>query len=103
MSEVLVGVIVVGALTALGMAVSRLLRGPSQADRVVALDVVFSSSIALAARAAVGSSAPLYLDVGIGLSIIGFVSTVLWAQLLDEATRGEERAPREPPSHGDTP
>ncbi|NLE85930.1 MAG: cation:proton antiporter [Myxococcales bacterium] len=103
MSEVLVGVIVVGALTALGMAVSRLLRGPSQADRVVALDVVFSSSIALAAGAAVGSGAPLYLDVGIGLSIIGFVSTVLWARLLDEATRGEERAPREPPSHGDTP
>lgn len=97
MSEVLVVVIVVGALTALAMAVSRVLRGPSQPDRVVALDVVFSSSIALAAAAAVGSARALYLDVGIGLSIIGFVSTVLWARLLDKSPVVEERASVDPP------
>jgi multicomponent Na+:H+ antiporter subunit F len=81
----LVVVLVSGALVAMGLGVVRLWRGPTQADRIVALDVVFSSSIALSAAAAVSSSRPLFLDVGIGLSIIGFVATVLWARLIDKS------------------
>src|SRR5690606_9499801 len=86
----LVLVIAGGALLALTLAVVRLLRGPTQADRIVALDVVFSSSIALSAGAAIASSTPLYLDVGIGLSIVGFVATILWARLIDKSPASVE-------------
>ena len=47
-----VALLVLSALAAAGLAFARLLRGPTHADRVVALDVVFSASVALAAAAA---------------------------------------------------
>jgi multicomponent Na+:H+ antiporter subunit F len=79
--------IVVSALIAFACAVARLLRGPTQADRIVALDVMFSSSIALSAAAALAQGAALFLDIGIGLSVTGFVATVLWARLIDASPR----------------
>lgn len=85
---VLVVLIVSGALLALFMALLRLLLGPSHADRVVALDVVFSSSLALAAAAALASGRVLFLDIAIGLAMVGFVATIVWARLID-ASSGE--------------
>ena len=57
----------------------------TQADRIVALDVVFSCSVALCAAAALGSDRELFLDVAIGLSVVGFVATILWARLIDQS------------------
>jgi multicomponent Na+:H+ antiporter subunit F len=84
----LIGLLVVGALGAILLAIVRLLRGPSQADRIIALDVVFSASIALSAAAALASGRALYLDVGIGLAVVGYVATIVWARLIDESPRG---------------
>lgn len=81
----LVFLIVAGALLALFLALLRLLLGPTQADRVVALDVVFSANLALAAAAALGSERVLYLDIAIGLSMVGFVATIVWARFIDAA------------------
>jgi multicomponent Na+:H+ antiporter subunit F len=84
----LVILIVLASLVAVALAVARLLLGPSQADRIIALDVVFSASIALAVAAALASGRTLYLDIAIGLSIIGFVATMVWARLIDKTTEG---------------
>jgi multicomponent Na+:H+ antiporter subunit F len=84
----LVILIVLASLAAVTLAVVRLLLGPSQADRIIALDVVFSASIALAVAAALASGRTLYLDIAIGLSIIGFVATMVWARLIDKTTKG---------------
>lgn len=87
MTAILVGLLVVGAFGAIALAVVRLLRGPTQADRVIALDVIFSASIALAAAAALATGRALFLDVGIGLAIVGFVATIVWARLIDKSPR----------------
>jgi multicomponent Na+:H+ antiporter subunit F len=87
MTAALVLVIVAGALAAIALAVVRMLRGPSQADRIIALDVVFSASIALAAAAALATGRALFLDIGIGLAIVGFVATIVWARLIDKSPR----------------
>jgi multicomponent Na+:H+ antiporter subunit F len=84
--------VVGGALFSIGLALVRLLRGPTQADRIVALDVIFSSSIALAAAAALETEEPLFLDVGIGLSVVGFVATISWARLIDRSPRTVRRS-----------
>jgi multicomponent Na+:H+ antiporter subunit F len=84
----LVILIVLASLVAVALAVARLLLGPSQADRIIALDVVFSASIALTVAAALASERTLYLDIAIGLSIIGFVATMVWARLIDKTTKG---------------
>ncbi|MDH4067082.1 MAG: monovalent cation/H+ antiporter complex subunit F [Acidobacteriota bacterium] len=83
-------VIVAAAFIALALAVARLWRGPTQADRVVALDVAFAAVIALAAAAALASGQPLFLDVGIGLAMVGFVGTIAWARIIDRLARRED-------------
>lgn len=87
MKTLLVTLLVAGALVSIALAVARILSGPSQADRIIALDVVFSASIALAAAAALATGRALFLDVGIGLAIVGFVATIVWARLIDKSPR----------------
>jgi len=82
-TDALVFVLVAGALVSIGLAFGRLVRGPSQGDRIVALDVVFSSNIALTAAAALATSRALFLDIGLGLAMVGFVATIVWARLID--------------------
>lgn len=85
-----VTLIVSGALLSLALAIIRLLRGPTQADRVVALEVVFSVNLALAAAAALGSGRVLFLDVAIGVTVVGFVATIVWARLIDASHEDNE-------------
>jgi len=82
-------VLATAALIAVGLAFVRLLRGPTQADRVVALDVIFAASVALAAAAALGTGRALFLDVAIGMAMVGFVATISWARLIDLRSRGD--------------
>ena len=70
--------VVPAALIAVALAFVRLLRGPSQADRVVAIALVFASSTGYA----------LLLDVGIGLALAGFVATIAWARLIERQPPG---------------
>jgi multicomponent Na+:H+ antiporter subunit F len=81
-------VLVGGALVAMALAIVRLLRGPTHADRIIALDVVFSASIALAVAASLGTGRTVFLDVAIGLGLVGFVATIVWARLIDAAPAG---------------
>jgi multicomponent Na+:H+ antiporter subunit F len=76
-------ILVSGALIALALGLARLLLGPTQADRVVALDVVFSANVALAGAAALESGRTVFLDVAIGLAVVGFVATIVWSRLVD--------------------
>lgn len=77
--------LVVCALAAMALALFRLARGPSYADRVVALDVLFAGGVALAIAAALASGHTAFLDVGIGLALVGFVATIGWARLIERA------------------
>lgn len=70
---------------AIVLAVWRILSGPSAADRVVALDIVFSASLALVAAMALATGRVLFLDVAIGLALVGFVATVVWARVVERA------------------
>ena len=74
-------IIVLCALAAIALALFRLAHGPSYADRVVALDVVFAGGVALALI----SGHTGFLDVAIGLALVGFVATIGWARLIERA------------------
>jgi multicomponent Na+:H+ antiporter subunit F len=85
-------VLLLTAAAALG--ILRFLRGPGDTDRVVALDILFAAAIGLCVAAALASGRVLFLDVAIGLSLVGFVATVAWARMIDrrgrDAQRGED-------------
>ena len=54
----------------------RLLRGPSAADRVVALDTMYVNALALLVLLGVWRGSPLYFEAGLVIAMLGFVGTV---------------------------
>ncbi|MBK7565275.1 MAG: hypothetical protein IPI21_13905 [Propionivibrio sp.] len=81
----MITLLVVCVLLAAGLAILRFVRGPTDVDRIIALDVLFAVGIALCAVAALSTGRLLYLDIAIGIALIGFVATIAWARLLDRA------------------
>lgn len=72
-------------LLALALATVRLLRGPTRADRIVALDIFLAASVALCVAASLATGRTVFLDVAIGVALVGFVGTVGWARLVDRS------------------
>jgi multicomponent Na+:H+ antiporter subunit F len=81
--------LVVGAVIAAGLASVRIIGGPTHADRVVALDIFLAAAIALAVAASLATGRTVFIDVAIGLALVGFVATIGWARLV-------ERSPQPP-------
>jgi multicomponent Na+:H+ antiporter subunit F len=84
-----IGLLVAGAVIAAGLASFRIIVGPTHADRVVALDIFLAAAIALAVAASLGTGRTVFLDVAIGLALVGFVATVGWARLVHLTPRDE--------------
>lgn len=73
-------------LVALGLAVAlalfRLVRGPSVADRVVALDLISLLAVGLIAAHAVAYQEPVLLDVALVIALVTFLATVSFARYI---------------------
>ncbi len=69
------------------LALLPLLRGPGDAERVIALDILLAAALALCIVAALLSGRTVYLDVALGLALVGFVATLGWARLIADGTR----------------
>lgn len=70
------------------LAFVRLVRGPALGDRALALDLISTISVAVAAVVAVRFRSTVYLDVAVVLGLIAFIGTVAFARYLE---RGERR------------
>ena len=77
--------IIVFSLVGLGIlfAVSRLLKGPTPADRVVALDTFNIIVIGVIALLASQFKNSLYLDIAIVYAILAFIETIVFARYLE--------------------
>lgn len=82
--------VLVCAFAAIGLALVRIVRGPQHADRVVALDLLLAAGLALCIVASLLTGRTVFLDVGIGLALVGFVATIGWARLIERAPRAGE-------------
>lgn len=60
----------------------RLARGPSLADRILALDTMNTLAIGYIAVIAIRTGIMLYLDVAIALGLVGFLSTIALTRYL---------------------
>ena len=70
-------------LLGMGFAFLRLMRGPSLADRVVALEYITVLTVAFAAVYAVETEHPAFLDVAVALALALFLATVAFARFLE--------------------
>lgn len=71
---------------ALLMSMTRLLIGPSRADRILALDTLYVNAIALLVLLGLQLGSDLFFEAALLIALIGFVSTVALAKFL---TRGD--------------
>ncbi len=62
----------------------RILRGPTLADRVVGLELITTSGIAIAACSAVVADQPALLDVSLVLALVAFIATLAYARFLEK-------------------
>lgn len=70
----------------------RIVRGPHAGDRVVALDMLCLVGVSVAALAAIINNSFAFIDVVLGISLIGFLATVAYANFIVRAnTRDEEK------------
>ena len=72
---------------ALVLAFIRMARGPSVADRIVALDLMAILSVGIIMLYDVATSLPVFLDAAIVLALVGFAGTIGFAKYLERRTR----------------
>lgn len=77
------------SLTVLSIAVGflRLRRGPTLADRVVALDMMSAAIIVFCGLFAVLAGVEAFLDIAVALALVGFISVVALARYAERLAR----------------
>ena len=79
------------------LGIIRLVRGPTLADRILALDLITTLAVGYIATFAIKTSFTLYLDIAIAIALLGFLSTVALARyLLKSAARSADGSPETP-------
>jgi len=82
----MLGIVIPICLVLLGIAVlltvARLIRGPSVADRILALDTLSVEAIALIVLFGIWKGSGLYFEAALLIAVMGFVSTVALCKFL---------------------
>ena len=78
-------------IVAMVLAGIRIVRGPHVADRVVALDMLSLLGVAAAALAAVASGSMAFVDVALGVALVGFLATIAFAAFIERASTAGRR------------
>ncbi|PTM49306.1 monovalent cation/H+ antiporter complex subunit F [Phreatobacter oligotrophus] len=77
-------------LVAVLAAAMRIVRGPGGPDRVVALDLLSLLGVAAAAMAVVISGSTAFMDIALGVALVGFLTTVAFAAFIERGSINEE-------------
>lgn len=70
----------------IAMAAYRVIKGPSQPDRVIALDVIGINIVALIMVLSIKSGSRAYVDAALVIALLSFVGTVSLAKYLAGGT-----------------
>ena len=75
----------------MALAVYRIVRGPKNADRIIALDLLSVLVVSMGALYAVFSGEAAFLDVAIAYALVAFLGTVAFARYLEKSASGRHR------------
>ena len=75
------------------LTVIRLLKGPTLADRVVALDLLTMLAAGIIAAESLYSNEPIYIDVAIVTALISFLATVAFARFIERRVMRQRSQP----------
>ena len=68
----------------------RIVRGPTGPDRVVALDMLGILGVAGAGMAVVVSGSAAFIDIALGVALVGFLAAVAFAGFIERGSIDEE-------------
>jgi multisubunit Na+/H+ antiporter MnhF subunit len=88
-----IGFVMVSVAIALGF--YRIAKGPSLADRVIALDMMTVTIVAFCGLYAILSDVEAFLDVAIVVALVGFLATVALARFAERSVIRRREAERE--------
>lgn len=74
----------VALVVALILGCWRLFKGPSRADRIMALDLLTGTVMALTVFLSMVFDFSVYLDVAVAFALIAFLSTAILARVMEE-------------------
>lgn len=67
----------------------RFLKGPSLSDRVVSLDLLITTGVAIIAVYSIVADQPAFLDIAMILALIAFLSTVAFSYYLEKREKND--------------
>ncbi len=70
-------------LTAIIMGLYRLIKGPTNADRMVALDILTTSTVVLIAYLAWYFGRIIYLDIALIYAVLSFIAVIVLGRYLE--------------------
>ncbi|MEO3999374.1 monovalent cation/H+ antiporter complex subunit F [Mesorhizobium sp. CAU 1732] len=85
-----IGIAAVLLLFALVCAGIRIVRGPSGPDRVVALDLLGLLGVAAAGMAVLVSGSVAFIDIALGVALVGFLTAIAFAGFIESGSIDEE-------------
>ncbi len=87
-----VGIVIAALLLLAAMvcAAIRIVRGPGGPDRVVALDMLSLLGVAATGLAVLASGSTAFLDIALGVALVGFLATVAFAGFIERGSIDEE-------------
>ncbi len=85
-----VAVAIVMLLAAVLCAGVRIVRGPGGPDRVVALDMLSLLGVAATGLAVLASGSTAFIDIALGVALVGFLTTVAFAGFIERGSINEE-------------
>lgn len=68
----------------------RIIRGPHAGDRVVALDMLCMLGVSVASLAAMSTGSIAFIDVALGIALIGFLATAAFASFIEHGAQGND-------------
>lgn len=68
----------------------RIIRGPHAGDRVVALDMLCMLGVSVASLAAMSTGSIAFIDVALGIALIGFLATCAFASFIEHGAQGND-------------
>lgn len=88
--ELCIGITLLLLSAAFAFALWRIVRGPTLADRILALDMLAVLGIGFIATIGIMTRFYLYVDIAIALGLVGFLATIAFARFLLHRGEGDE-------------
>ncbi|MEO9338245.1 monovalent cation/H+ antiporter complex subunit F [Mesorhizobium sp. SB112] len=86
------GLAISGTLLLIAMVCAgwRIVKGPGSPDRVVALDMLSLLGVAATGIAVVVSGSTAFIDIALGVALVGFLATVAFSAFIERGSINEE-------------